>query len=71
MMACSSRLRKRARKPWRRAIESLTSVRMGAGGCMIAWGRTSLNLGIRWVYHPWMDVKGGVEKLSNINSDEF
>jgi len=44
---------------------------MGAGWCAIAWGKTSLNLGIRSVYHPWMDVKGGVEKLSNINADEY
>ena len=22
------------------------------------------------VYHPWMDVKGGEEKLSDINEDE-
>jgi len=71
MMACSSRLRKRARKPWRRAIESFTRVRMGAGWCTIAWGRTRLNLGIRWVYHQWIDVKGGVEKLSNINAVEY
>ena len=41
------------------------------GSRTIAWGRTSLNLGFRWVYHPWMDVKGGVEKLSNINADEY
>jgi len=52
-------------------MESLTSVRMGAGWCPIGWGSTSLNLGICWVYHPWMDVKGGVEKLSNINADEY
>ena len=23
------------------------------------------------VYHPWMDVKGRAEKLSNINADEY
>jgi len=45
--------------------------RIGAGWCPIGWGRTCVNLGIRWVDHPWIDVKGEVEKLSNINADKY
>ena len=71
MMACSSRLRKRARKPWRRAIESLTSVRMGAGWCAIARGRTSLNLGIGRLYHRRKDLRGRAEKRNDFNEDEY
>jgi hypothetical protein len=56
---------------WRSAFESLTSVGMGAEECVIARGRTSLNLRIRWVYHPWMGVKGWGKKMNNINMDEY
>jgi len=44
---------------------------MGAGGCVITRGRTSLNLEIGRVYHPRNKLQGKAEKLSNINADEY
>jgi hypothetical protein len=30
-----------------------------------------LNLGIRWVYHPWMGVDGEEGNLNDFNADEY
>jgi len=49
----------------------MNSVRMGAGRCVIARSRTSLNLRSGRMYHPRMEEEGKVEKRSNINADEY
>ena len=49
----------------------MSSVRMGAGWCSIAWVRTSLNLGSGRMYHPRMAKEGGSEKPNEIKPDEY
>jgi hypothetical protein len=39
--------------------------------CVIAWCRTSLNLGIGRVYYPRNESYGKAEKMSNIIADEY
>ncbi len=70
-MACSSRLRNSARALRRIEIPKMTKDRMGAGGCVITLGITSLNLEIGRVHHPRNELQGKAEKLSNINADEY
>ena len=64
-MACSSRLRSRARRLWRRATKRLTSIRMGRRFCAIKEGGTSLNLRIGWLYHQWMSMDCEEKNLSD------